>query len=124
LERGEIPKPFTGDKALYFLAFARKIRQEHYDDQKRRQIPLPVIDQNEGEEEEDACLNECVRILGEEDRWLAIEYYRFEKTTKIGHHKKLAAHFGYSLPGLRTRIHRVRERLRPCIEDCLERRDG
>src|ERR1044072_5605852 len=35
LDRDEIPDPFTGDKALYFLAFARNIRLEHYNHQKR-----------------------------------------------------------------------------------------
>jgi len=66
-------------------------------------------------------LEKCAPILASEDRWLAIEYYRFEKSTKVEHHKKLAEKFGLTMPGLRTRIRRIRERLRPCIEECLER---
>jgi hypothetical protein len=128
LERNEVPEPFTGDKVLYFLAFAKNVRQEHYVYLRRRESPGPVIviDRNEKQEEEDedVCLTECVRILGKEDRWLAIEYYRFEKTTKVGHHSNLASQFDLSLAGLRTRVHRVRERLRTCIEECLERRSG
>jgi DNA-directed RNA polymerase specialized sigma24 family protein len=120
LERGEIPAPFTGDKVLYFLAFARNIRREHVNNRIRPDIPEPMWN-TEAVENESFCLDECVRILGEEDRWLAIEYYRFDKTTKVAHHKALAGQFGVGLPGLRTRIHRVRERLRPCIEECLER---
>lgn len=120
LDHGEVPEPFTGDKPLYFFAFAKNIRQEHFDYRRPREIPLPVS-VPETVEHADACLGECVRILGQEDRWLAIEYYRFEKSTKISHHQKLAEQFGLSLAGLRTRIHRVRERLRPCIEECLER---
>ena len=121
LDLGEIPEPFTGDKTLYFFAFAKNVRQEHFDSRKPREIPPPPVIP-EKVEDEDACLTQCVRILGQEDRWLAIEYYRFEKSTKVGHHRKLAEQFGLTLAGLRTRIHRVRERLKPCIEECLERR--
>jgi DNA-directed RNA polymerase specialized sigma subunit, sigma24 homolog len=120
LEQGEIPEPFTGDKVLYFLAFARNIRLEHLSDHKPLEL-IPPVTVPDRTEDEDACLEKCVPILPTEDRWLAIEYYRCEKTTKVGHHKKLAEQLGLSLAGLRTRIHRVRERLRPCIEECLDR---
>jgi hypothetical protein len=124
LERNEIPDPFTGDKVLYFLAFARMVRLEHYNYQ-RRDIQHPVIDPDRVQAEAEAiCLTECVRILQQEDRWLAIEYYRFDKTTKVAHHSKLASRFDLSMAGLRTRVHRVRERLKPCIKECLERRLG
>jgi DNA-directed RNA polymerase specialized sigma24 family protein len=124
MERDEIPEPFTGDKSLYFLAFAKHIRLEHLSDRKPREIPGHGIDPDETDETEDeaACLEKCIPILPQEDRWLAIEYYRFEKSTKVGHHRKLAEQLGLGLAGLRTRIHRIRERLRPCIEECLEGR--
>lgn len=122
VERNEIPDPFTGDKALYFLAFATRVRLEHYSHQKR-EVPRSLIDPDRVQAEvEAACLNECVRILRQEDRLLAIEYYRFDKTTKVAHHSNLADRFDLSMAGLRTRVRRVRERLRPCIRECLERR--
>lgn len=121
LERGDIPEPFTGDKALYFFAFAKNIRLEHLNDRKPHELPPAVIVPDRVEDEA-FCLEKCVPILPNEDRWLAIEYYRFEKSTKVGHHRRLAEQFGLSLAGLRTRIYRVRERLRPCIEECLEKR--
>jgi DNA-directed RNA polymerase specialized sigma24 family protein len=119
LDRGEIPEPFTGNKKLYFLAFAKNIRLESL--QKSPEIPLPPPVTRENAEDESQCLEKCARILPSEERWLAIEYYQCEKSTKVEHHKKLAEKFGLSLGGLRTRIHRIRERLRPCIEECLER---
>jgi DNA-directed RNA polymerase specialized sigma24 family protein len=118
LERNEIPEPFTGNKALYFLAFAKNIRLENI--RKPQTPPPPPVIPDTTEEESD-CLEKCAPILASEDRWLAIEYYRFEKSTKVDHHKKLAEKFGLTMPGLRTRIRRIRERLRPCIEECLER---
>ena len=121
LEQGEVADPFTGDKTLYFLAFAKNIRLEHYN-YLGREVPHLVIDPNTVQAEaESVCLKECVRILRQEDRWLAIEYYRFDKTTKVEHHNNLADRFDLTLAGLRTRIRRVRERLRPCIKECLER---
>ena len=124
LEQNEVPDPFTGDKTLYFLAFAKNIRLEHYN-YLGREIPQLVIDPNRVQAEaESACLTECVRILQQEDRVLAIEYYRFDKTTKVEHHSNLAKRFHLTLAGLRTRIRRVRERLRPCIKECLERHSG
>ena len=118
LERGQIPEPFTGNKALYFLAFAKNIRLENI---RKPQTPSPPPVIPDTTEEESQCLEKCAPILASEDRWLAIEYYRFEKSTKVEHHKKLAEKFGLTMPGLRTRIRRIRERLRPCIEECLER---
>jgi DNA-directed RNA polymerase specialized sigma24 family protein len=123
LEEREIPEPFTGDKPLYFLAFAKNIRRERYNDLRPR--PVMVISKLDDEltklEDEDFCLEKCAKGLELEDRWLAIEYYNFEKATKVVHHRMLAEQLSLSLHGLRTRIYRVRERLRPCIEKCLER---
>ena len=119
LERGEIPEPFTGNKSLYFLAFAKNIRLENI--RKPPEIPPPTPVIPDKTEDESECLEKCVPILPSDDRWLAIEYYRCEKSTKVEHHKKLAKKFGLGMAGLRTRIHRIRERLRPCIEECLDR---
>jgi DNA-directed RNA polymerase specialized sigma24 family protein len=121
LERGEIPEPFTGNKKLYFLAFAKNIRLENIRKPPEIPPPSPSPITKDTTEDESECLEKCAPILPGDDRWLAIEYYRCEKSTKVAHHKKLAKKFGLSLPGLRTRIHRIRERLRPCIEECLER---
>lgn len=122
LDQDEIPDPFTGDKNLYFLAFARNIRREHYNDQSREITHLAIDPDRVQAEAESICLEECARILRQEDRSLAIEYYRYDKTTKVAHHSNLAVQFNLSLSGLRTRVRRVRERLRPCIEECIERR--
>lgn len=118
LERGDIPEPFTGNKALYFLAFAKNIRLENL--RKPPDIPAPAPVTPDPIEDDVECLEKCAPMLPDEDRWLAIAYYSCEKSTKVAHHKELAEKCGLSLPGLRTRMRRIRERLRPCIEDCLE----
>jgi len=123
LVRGKVPEPFTGNKQLYFLAFAKNIRLENL--HKPPEIPDPQPVTRDTAEAKSQCLEECARrILPSEERLLAIEYYNCEKSTKAENHKKLAKQFGLGLPGLRTRMHRIRERLRPCIEECLERLQG
>ena len=124
LDQGEVPEPFTGDKRLYFFAFARNIRLENF--RKRLDVPPPPPVSPDTTEDESECLIECLeecvkQLPREEDRSLAIDYYSCDKSTKIEHHKKLAKKLGLGLPGLRTRIHRIREALRPCIEECLKR---
>lgn len=121
LDDGQVPNPFVGDKALYFLAFARNIRHEHQRNRRLPDDPPPLIDTKQ-KEHEDFCLEECARTLQPEDRWLAIEYYRFEKAEKIAHRKKLAKQVGLTLAGLRTRVYRARDELKPCIEECLQKR--
>ena len=126
LEDGDVPEPFVGDKALYFLAFARNIRLEHFRNRNVIEVSFQIIERDRDDsiekEDEDFCLEECARILGLEDRWLAVEYYRFEKAAKIAHRKSLAQQTSLTVAGLRTRIHRIRDNLRPCIEECLDRR--
>jgi hypothetical protein len=126
LEEGSIPEPFVGEKALYFLGFARRIRLEHIRARNLVETRFPLIDRDDDrseKEDEDSCLEECGRrILELEDHWLAVEYYRFEKAAKIAHRKSLAQQVSLTLAGLRTRVHRIRDNLRPCIEECLERR--
>lgn len=120
LDAREVPEPYVGEKALYFLAFANNLRHEHFRERPPNQIPVPVIDY-EQLEDEDVCLEQCMERLEQEERWLAIQYYRFEKAAKIEHRRKLAEKIALGLAGLRTRVHRIREELRPCIEECLER---
>ena len=71
-------------------------------------------------EDKDSCSEECMATVNSEDRWLAVEYYRFEKSTKREHRKQIAEQVQLSIAGLRTRVFRIREELRPCIEECLE----
>lgn len=121
LDDNQVPDPFVGDKTFYFLGFARNIRLEYLRNLRVIEDTTPKDDTNE-KENEDACLEECGQTLEPEEHWLAVEYYRFEKAAKIAHRKWLAGEVGLTLAGLRTRVHRIRDSLKPCIEECLEKR--
>lgn len=120
LDEGKVPEPYVGEKACYFLGFARNIHHENRRPRPQSHSILPPSDSDDAEAD-DACLESCIKMLGHEDQFLAIEYYRFEKA-KSEHHIRLAEQIGLSLAGLRTRIHRIRKLLKPCIEECLKQR--
>ena len=120
LDVGQVPDPFVGDKAHYFLGFARNVRHEHLRNRIVPPIDPPPIDTRR-KELEAFCLEECGKTLEAEEHWLAVEYYRFEKAEKIANRRKLAEQFNLTLAGLRTRVHRTRDSLKPCIEECVEK---
>jgi DNA-directed RNA polymerase specialized sigma24 family protein len=120
LKKGEVPTPYVGEKSHYFIGFARHIAEEHERNRRPREVPPPEPRPDDAEAK-DACLEECFSTINAEDRWLAVEYYRFEKSAKSKNRRELAKNFNLSLAGLRTRVFRIRELLRPCIEECLER---
>ena len=122
LEKGEVPAPYVGEKAHYFLGCAPYIRQEYFREHSReRDHEVIIIDNDIDAEAKNACLDECLTKIDADDGWLAVEYYRFEKAAKKEHRIRLAREFSLSLAGLRTRVFRIRELLRPCLEECLRR---
>lgn len=120
LDDGQVPDPFVGDKALYFRGFAKNVRHEHLRSRAVPHIDPPPIDSRR-KELEALCLDECAKTIEPEEHWLAVEYYRFEKAEKIANRRKLAGQFNLTLAGLRTRVHRIRDSIKPCIEDCVEK---
>jgi DNA-directed RNA polymerase specialized sigma24 family protein len=126
LEAGQVSESYDRDKVFYFLGFARNIRHEYHRERKLNELLPPIINSEEDRNDSDAeneldCLDQCIAELSKEKRSLVIEYYLFEKAEKIEHHRKMATQLGIDVKALRLRVHRTREQLRPCIENCLSR---
>jgi len=124
LKAGQISEFQDGDKVFYFLGFAKNIRHEYLRKHNTNEITTPVANRNKDEdstltENEHECLDQCLEKLPKDKGWLVIEYYRFDGAAKIEHRKKLANQLDIDIRTLRLRVHRVREQLKPCIEDCL-----
>jgi DNA-directed RNA polymerase specialized sigma24 family protein len=67
------------------------------------------------------CLSECLSQLSDYDCRLFIAYNCAEdKPNKLAR-KDLAERENMSSTALRIRIHRMRDKLLPCMEDCLQR---
>jgi RNA polymerase sigma factor (sigma-70 family) len=77
-------------------------------------------DLNEEEEERrKSCMRGCLLSLPSEDRELLIEYYQDVNRSKSNHHKEMARRLGLTPNALYLRIHRLREKLAGCLENCL-----
>jgi DNA-directed RNA polymerase specialized sigma24 family protein len=72
-------------------------------------------------EKEDECLEECMDTLAQRERDLFSRYFNVEKRTKGRVRKALAEELNLTVNALRIQAHRLRKRLRDCVETCLER---
>lgn len=115
----EIAQTYSGDPALYFYGVAKMVYLEYV-----RRKPVPAISQTPQAAVEDElkheCLEQCLRRLKDKDRELITIYYLGEKQAKIDHRKELARRMGVEPNALWVRMHRLRERLRKCVNDCLK----
>lgn len=72
-------------------------------------------------EREDGCLKECLDELRPGDRDIVIRYFEGEKSARIAGRKKLAEELHLTANALRIQAHRHRQKLRQCLQLCLER---
>ena len=83
----------------------------------------PLVDASLGDEgvpdETYTCFEKCLEHLGESDRELLMEFYATQEH-KAENRKELAQRLGISLNELRVRAFRLRQRLKKCIDSCLQ----
>ncbi|MFL6276780.1 MAG: hypothetical protein ACJ74G_16455 [Blastocatellia bacterium] len=116
----EIVENYTGDPARYFYGVGQKIYLESF---RRKSLSGFVLPSDEGPEVERTyqCLEDCMASLPEETRATVLEYYSEEKRALIGKRKAIAERLGIMAGALRLRMHRTREDLRKCVEECMSR---
>ena len=124
LKAGQVSEFQDGAKIFYFLGFAKNIRHEYLRKHHPNEFTTPVTNPNEDEDSANTenqleCLDQCLEKLPGEKRRLVIEYYLFDGSAKIEHRRKLASQLKIDIRTLRLRVHRLREQLKPCVEDCL-----
>ena len=108
----------------YVYGVARNVLLESWKkSERRRQTLLPAISETRLEtvdaEEQDKCFHDCLRAIPEPNRDLVLQYYRDRGRAKIDRRSALARQLGIPLNALRIRIHRLKNRLHRCIEDCM-----
>ena len=110
---------YQGDPALYFYGVAKKI---YLESQKPKTPPeLPPQPDISKIEQECSCLEHCVeQELTQPERELVFRYHEKDKGEKIRLRKEIASELGISINALRIRRYHLHERLRPCIEQCLQ----
>ncbi len=118
------------DPARCFQGFAERVYLEWLRDPKRSEVePAPPILLDEGEqkeaereecEQEDECLTRCMGELRAADNELFRRYFQGEKRARINVRKKLAEEYRLTANALRIKAHRLRRRLRRCLNACLD----
>ena len=113
---------YVGDPLLYFYTVARYVFLEFV--KKRPPRPsMPAPDPPEVKEARHHCLHRCMdsRLKNTEIRMI-LEYYRGERASKIKQRKDLAALLGTNEKTLRVKAHRIRNKLRDCVSECLKQK--
>jgi DNA-directed RNA polymerase specialized sigma24 family protein len=108
---------YVGDPALYFFGVAKKIYKPP------RPIPhAPPAPNNTEIEHRCSCLEECLNhVISAAERESVLRYHQKDKGEKIRERKELAKELGISLNALRIRIWHIHAKLRPCVQQCVER---
>jgi DNA-directed RNA polymerase specialized sigma24 family protein len=110
---------YEGDPATYFYGFVHYVYLEY--SRKNSSVKAPPCPTPPEElEREDQCLEQCLELLSAGERQLVLRYHQHEKRAKIDDRKKIAAEFGLTLSGLRTKVHRLCLPLEQCLRKCLE----
>src|ERR1041385_6111504 len=111
---------FTGDPTRYFFGVANKVYLEYMRKKPPQPPPFQPVDSKQVELEY-RCLEHCVDSLSEVNRYLLLQYYGAEGSSKVELRRKLAEELGIAPNALRIRAYRIRQNLQECVEKCLER---
>ena len=127
----QIAADYVGDPALYFYSVAEKIYLEYLRRVPAHLLPLPAeLPQKKAPLEEaelaHRCLEQCMDHLSSQNRELILFYYGHhdDPQSKINGRKELSERMGIGANALWIRAHRIRESLKKCLGECLQRRQG
>ncbi|HET8781094.1 MAG TPA: hypothetical protein VFM63_01660 [Pyrinomonadaceae bacterium] len=110
---------YSGNPALFFFGVAKKIHLEQIP-KNTPQIPPPP--DNSEIEAGCWCLEKCLKTaVSADDGSCVLRYHEGRGQQRIQNRKLLADEMGISINALRIRVFHIQARLRPCVEDCLEK---
>ncbi len=128
----DIANDYSGDKALYFFGVANNVHHEYLKrpSSPEREEELGYRQQELSDrhnysepdtEQVHQCLEHCLSRFPVDERAMLLRYYSLEKQAKIGLRKQMADELGVSINTLRLRVLRMKEKLQPCVERCMDR---
>lgn len=105
------------------LAFVDNVHREYLREQKKikEAVPPPPPSPPEELEKEDQCLRECMSELNAAEQYLLVNYFKGETGTRIPNRKRLAQELKLSPNALRCQAHRLRKKVRLCLQNRLEK---
>jgi DNA-directed RNA polymerase specialized sigma24 family protein len=115
----DIAGTYTGDPAPYFYGVAKMVYLEYL--RKKPDLPsLPSVQATGYDEEKCECLRQCIAQLTPKNQELIMAYYGEGAKVNADKRKKIAEQMGMEPNALWVRAHRIRERLRECVSECLK----
>ncbi|MEO7658854.1 MAG: hypothetical protein ABIV48_04505 [Pyrinomonadaceae bacterium] len=113
----------------FFYGFASNVLSEYRRDS-RREVPLEegrYEDRGEyvSDDVDDVlsdCLSVCMAKLDLEDKDLITQYFSCDGRERIELRRRICEKLGCSPAALHTRIFRIKEKLKACIEQCAKSR--
>ncbi len=124
-----IDKPLDYKPLTYFYGFAKNVYFEYRDELTRAPLQFDSKIFNRGSTElivhldsdpRFKCMDDCVDGLGPDESSLVLTYFENDRIERIHARRDLAERLQVSMGGLHVRIHRLKENLRECIENCLQ----
>lgn len=118
----DIADTYVGDPALYFYGVAKMVHLEYM---RNRPFALPSLpsQSEKNTEQRYECLGLCINKLSSANRELIQAYYG-EAQSNEKQRRKLAARMGLEPNALWVRVHRIREKLRRCVSECLKTKEA
>ena len=122
----EIAETYEGDREPYFHRVGYYVLLESFpkrvdEVELREDLQIAGPDEEENVEPEFACLEKCIQHLPPRKQYLIRNYYRGDKGGKIQQRKDLASSYNVELSALRIQALRIRQELKGCIIDCLNK---
>jgi DNA-directed RNA polymerase specialized sigma24 family protein len=116
----DIAGTYIGDPALYFYGVAKMVYLEYV---RTKSVLLPGIPSysEKNSEQMYECLERCIDKLSPANRDLILEYYGQGQANEE-QRSKLATRTALERNALWVRAHRIREKLRGCVIECLKNR--
>ena len=107
------------------LAFVDNVYREYrrYIIKVANAVPPPPPRPADVLEKEDRCLKHCLETLEPSDRDLFERYFEGEGRARIIARQKLAEELKLTPNALRIQAHRIRKKMRKCMEECIKRAD-
>lgn len=125
----EIIENYEGKREPYFHRVAYYVLLEYYAHDRTEveisdELQLVAPDEDEDVERVFHCLDKCMKCLTDQKHYVIENYYQGDKGEKIRRRKELALSRNVELPALRVIALRIRQDLRSCIMDCLQRQSN
>lgn len=124
----EVAPNFVGDPYNYFLAVARLVLAESWRKPAQVELPedIPVFPDDDAAGLKELMLQgleQCWEKLSPEEHTILLRYYLETPTQKLYKSRELLAQdLGQTINALRVMTHRLRSKLKHCIEELIEKK--